>query len=101
MLTTDPHATPGAPALLLAVKVVPGARCDELAGRLGDRLKIRVASPPEGGRANKAVCALVAAAFGIKASSVEVARGASYAEKTLRLRGITLQTAARTLAEML
>lgn len=101
MLTPDPHAPPDAPALLLAVKVVPGARCDELAGRLGDRLKVRVASPPEDGRANKAVCAVVAATFGIKASSVEVARGASYAEKTLRLRGITLHAAAKTLAGIL
>ena len=38
--------------LEIRVKAVPGAKREEIAGALGDRLKIRVAQPPEGGRAN-------------------------------------------------
>jgi len=47
------HAIPG--GLELRLKVVPGGSRDALAGILGDRLKIKVAAPPEGGKANAAV----------------------------------------------
>jgi uncharacterized protein (TIGR00251 family) len=82
------------PGCLLNVKVVPGARRDEVAGWLGSgdeaRLKVRVSAPPEGGRANAAVCALVAGALGLDASRVSVVRGASSPQKTLRVEGADL-----------
>lgn len=79
---------PGA-ASLLPVKVVPGARADKIAGPLGDRLKIRVSAPPEGGKANKAVCALLAKALGVKPARVTVHAGTSNPEKTIRVEGLT------------
>ena len=85
----DPDATPGRPAALLPVKVVPGARADKIAGPLGDRLKIRVSAPPEGGKANKAVCALLARAIGVKPARVTVHAGASNPEKIIRIEGLT------------
>jgi uncharacterized protein len=45
--------------LELRLKIVPGASRDQFAGPLGDRLKLRVAAPPEAGKANAAVLALV------------------------------------------
>jgi uncharacterized protein (TIGR00251 family) len=44
----------------LRLKVVPGASRSAVAGVLGDRLKLRIAAPPEGGRANRAVEDLLA-----------------------------------------
>jgi uncharacterized protein (TIGR00251 family) len=73
--------------LELRVKAVPGARRDELAGLLGDRLKIRVSAPPEGGRANGAICELLASRLGVSARSVEVAQGLANPLKTVRVRG--------------
>jgi len=74
---------------ILAVKAVPGARRDEVAGWLGERLKVRVAAPPEGGKANDAICAMLASELGLRASAVSVSRGHISAEKTVQIAGVT------------
>lgn len=74
------------PARLL-VKAVPGAKRDEIVGMLGDRLKVRVAAAPEGGKANEAICILIAAALGVKARDVRVVGGLSRAEKVVEVEG--------------
>jgi uncharacterized protein (TIGR00251 family) len=83
--------------LRLAVKAVPGARKDEIAGRLGDRLKVRVSAPPEGGRANQAICTLIAEALGLHARKVRVISGHARAEKVLQIAGATPEQVARLL----
>lgn len=62
------HAIPG--GLELRLKVVPGGSRDALAGILGDRLKIKVAAPPEGGKANAAVERLLSDLLGAPARIV-------------------------------
>jgi uncharacterized protein (TIGR00251 family) len=73
--------------VLIRIKAVPGASRDEIAGAVGDRLKVRVSAPPQAGRANAAICRLVAAALGVKARRVTVERGHAGAEKVLRVAG--------------
>ena len=46
--------------LTQTIKVVPNARKDEIVGLVGQRLHVRVSAPPEWGKANKAVCKLIA-----------------------------------------
>ncbi len=77
----------------LRVKVVPGAKRDEVIGPLGDRLKIRVSAPPEGGKANKAACELVAATLGVDPRSVRVAHGTTSPLKTLAIEGCAQERA--------
>ena len=72
--------------LEIRIKAVPGAKRDEFAGALGDRLKVRVAQPPEGGRANEAIRALLAARLGVNVHEVELVRGVSSAQKSFRVR---------------
>ncbi len=84
-----PHRAPiatddGPGACLVRIKAVPGARRDEIVGRLGDRLKVRVSAPPEGGKANAAICSLLASALGLKARDVEITSGRTSPEKTAR-----------------
>lgn len=71
----------------ILIKAVPGASRDQLAGALGDRLKVRISAPPEGGRANKAICALIANALGVSKSSVEIISGHTNPEKRVRIIG--------------
>ena len=56
---SHPAVVPLSDGWEVRVKVVPGAKQEGVAGVLGDRLKVRVRAPPEDGRANAAVCALV------------------------------------------
>ncbi len=72
----------------LRVKVVPGASRDQIAGLLGDRLKIRTATAPEGGKANKSVTALIAKWAHLPIREIELINGPSHPEKMFLLHGI-------------
>lgn len=69
----------------LRVKVVPGARRSEVAGVLGDALKVRVAAPPEDGRANRAVVELLARELGVDEGDFQLVQGATSPRKVFRL----------------
>jgi uncharacterized protein (TIGR00251 family) len=69
---------------------VPGAKRTEVVGPLGERLKVRVAAPPEDGRANRAICRLLAKELGVRVADVAIIRGHSTAEKTARVGGVSL-----------
>ncbi|HNR22342.1 MAG TPA: DUF167 domain-containing protein [Steroidobacteraceae bacterium] len=73
----------------LQVKVVPGASRDSIAGWLGDALKVRVSAPPEKGKANAAVEALLAEALGVAPPSVRIVAGQSSARKQVEVAGLT------------
>lgn len=80
-------------AVRLWIKVVPGASRDEIGGVLGERLKVRVAAPPEGGKANQAACRVLARALKVKAGLVRVESGHSSPEKVIRIEGIDVPRA--------
>jgi uncharacterized protein len=85
----------GTLACRLFVKVVPGAKRNEVAGLLGDRLKVRVSAPPEDGKANRAVCALLAGVLGISEKNVSVVAGPASAQKVLQIQGLDAEAVAR------
>jgi len=66
---------------------VPGASRSEIVGVLGDRLKVRVAAPAEGGKANRAVVDLLRKWLG--ARDLEVVAGVSSRDKTVRVFGLS------------
>ncbi len=76
--------------VLIWVKAVPGASRDEIAGVVGDRLKIRISAPPQGGKANKAICKLLASSLGLKAKQISIDRGETSAAKIVRISGAVL-----------
>jgi uncharacterized protein (TIGR00251 family) len=85
-------------AVVLPVYVQPGARRTAVDGRHGDMVKVRVAAPPERGRANAAVCALVAGELGVRAGEVTVVTGRTSRAKRLRVSGATPEHVAAWLA---
>ncbi|WP_038038896.1 MULTISPECIES: DUF167 domain-containing protein [unclassified Thioalkalivibrio] len=71
----------------LRVRVAPGSKRDAIGPWMGDILKLRVQAPPEKGRANEAVCALLAKTLGCPARDVTVVAGATARDKTVAIEG--------------
>jgi len=76
----------------LFIKVIPNASQDIMAGVVGDRLKIKVQAPPESGKANKAVCVLLANTLGMKKNAVSVISGNTNSKKIVAVLGFSLDT---------
>ena len=73
-------AVPGGTHLLLRVQ--PKARRSAILGVHAGALRVAVTAPPDKGRANLAVAALVAEALDLRASAVEVVAGHASRDKT-------------------
>jgi len=73
---------------------VPGASRTEGAGIHGDRFRLRVSAPPEGGKANRAVVAWLAERLGVPRRAVEIVQGASSPLKTAAVAGVSPTAAA-------
>jgi uncharacterized protein (TIGR00251 family) len=75
----------------VVVKVQPKSRRPGIQGRAvsahGPCLRIGVNEPPEDGRANRAVCAVLAAALRVPTSAVSVTLGQTSRDKTLHVAG--------------
>lgn len=82
----------------LSVKVVPGSSRDEIDGWLAGSLKLRVAAPPEKGRANAAVEKLLARALGVTKKSVRVVVGLTSARKVVEIDGLSQEDVRQRLA---
>ena len=76
------------PSARLKVKVVPGSSRNEIVGRLGDALKIKVTAPPERGKANEAVVEILANRLGIGTDDIVVVSGHSSPSKVLAITGM-------------
>lgn len=71
----------------LALKVTPRARLERLEGmNAAGELVVKVRAVPEDGEANRAVIALIAAAFDIPKSRLEITRGSTGRHKILTYR---------------
>jgi uncharacterized protein (TIGR00251 family) len=69
----------------LAVRLQPRARRDEIVGERNGLLVVRVTAPPVDGRANAALCRLIAKAVGVAPSKVEIVRGHGSRDKVVRV----------------
>lgn len=70
------------------VRLRPRGGADELLGFRDGVLQARVTAPPVEGRANKALCRLIAKRAGVAPSSVSVVRGEKGRDKVVRVEGV-------------
>ena len=71
--------------VVLRVRAQPSAKRTEVAGLHGDSLKVRVAAPAIEDRANQALVAFLAEAFGVSARNVALVAGAKSREKRFEI----------------
>lgn len=75
--------------VVFTAKIVPGSSRTALAGVLDDMVKIRVAAPPEKGKANQCLVAFLAAQLGVKKNQIEILAGQTNPVKQIRVAGIS------------
>jgi uncharacterized protein (TIGR00251 family) len=71
--------------LLVEIKALPGASRSRVAGLRDGALLVRVAAPPEKGKANEELRACLARALGLPKSAVELVSGAASRRKRVSL----------------
>ncbi len=80
--TVQPQAT-------LSVRVQPRASRNEVAGLVGDQLKIKLTAPPVEGEANDACLAFLAKLLDLAPSRLALIQGARSRNKVIRITGLT------------
>jgi uncharacterized protein (TIGR00251 family) len=73
----------------LRVRLTPRGGRDALTGVRDGVVQARVAAPPVDGKANGALCKLLARALGVPRTSVTVVRGQTAREKVVRVEGLS------------
>jgi uncharacterized protein (TIGR00251 family) len=72
-----------------AAKIVPGSSKTALAGVLDGMVKIKVAAPPEKGKANACLAAFLARQVGVRKTAVTITSGQTSPVKQIAIAGIT------------
>lgn len=67
----------------IKVLVQPRAKNNEVAGRHGDRIKIRIQAPPVDGKANRFLCSFLAEILGIRKNQLTIEKGLTGREKSV------------------
>jgi uncharacterized protein (TIGR00251 family) len=77
----------------LAIKAIPNAPRNAVAGWLGDALKVKVHAPALDGRANDELSAFLAATLGLPRRAVTLVQGEKSRQKVVAIAGLTLAEA--------
>ena len=67
--------------MILELHVQPGASRTEFAGKHGERIKVRLAAPPQDGKANAALIEFLARHYGVPRRSVRITSGLKSRQK--------------------
>ena len=76
------------PSCTLELKVIPNAPRNEIAGWLGDALKVKIKAPALEGRANDALLDFLAQRLGIPRRAVSLLHGDKSRRKVVQIAGL-------------
>ena len=79
----------------LSIKLQPRASANEIAGVMGEELRVKVTAPPVDSAANEALIRFLAERLGCGRNKVELVRGQTSRHKVVRVHGMTAEEVAR------
>ena len=77
------------PEATLSIRVLPRASRNEVAGLVGDTLKIKLTAPPVEGEANEACLVFLAKLLDLAPSRLAIIQGERSRNKVVRITGLT------------
>lgn len=83
--------TESSSGLILLVRASPGAKRDAICGEHAGALKVSVIAPPDKGKANEAIIALLSDALNLPKSSISLISGATSRQKKFGITGVDRQ----------
>jgi uncharacterized protein len=92
MPPSQPDIQEDGQGVTFVAKIVPGSSKTAVAGILDRMVKIKVAAPPEKGKANQCLIAFLAKQLGLRKNAVSVITGQGNPVKHVRVIGISAQT---------
>ena len=72
--------------VVFTAKIVPGSSRTAVSGILDNMIKVRVAAPPEKGKANQCLIAFLAKRLGVKRNAIDIITGQTGPVKQVRVR---------------
>jgi uncharacterized protein (TIGR00251 family) len=82
----------------LQIKVRPGAARNEIVGLDGGVLQVKIAAPPEKGKANRELTDFLSSLLGINKSSITIVKGETARSKFITLDGFSPEEALKRLS---
>lgn len=86
---SKPAIQEDADGVLFTAKIVPGSSRTAVAGVLEGAIKIRVAAPPEKGKANQCLIGFLAERLDVKKNVIDIVAGRTNPVKHVRVAGIS------------
>ena len=83
----------------LALKVTPNAGRNEITGFKEGVLQLRIATPPEKGKANKELIGFLAERMGVNKSSILIIKGQTSRNKVILIQGISNEELLRRISD--
>jgi uncharacterized protein len=74
---------------LLQVKVHPGSARNEITGISAGVLQVKIAAPPEKGKANKELIDFLSESLGVRKASITIVKGETGHSKWVTIEGLT------------
>ena len=71
-------------------KIIPKSSRNEIVGREGEAVKIKVTAPPVDGKANKAVIELLSKQLNISKKDIQIISGEKSRNKRIRVYGLSI-----------
>ena len=76
-------------AVVFVAKIVPGSSRTAVVGLLDGMVKVKVAAPPEKGKANQCLIAFLAGRLGVKKNAIGIVAGQTSPVKHVQILGIS------------